>query len=349
MAFIGREQCLLTANRLLSHVAKIGSANPTIWRRVDEVRAACSGGSASRPSWCFLPSGALRTLAREFPAIAQRSFLFEALAAWRPGQGMYMFDALLAAELSRTAADEPIRGDTLLHMPEWCIYIAATEGPLARWGLNGAFAFLSYDEANKEAVLRFLLDMDDDRLLATLPVRLGNGSVQESVVRAASEAARTLAIAGKTREFDELCSIDVRQYGEALAHLVNLVLYVCSTNADIVGFDNAQYAPSRPMPTKTRRGLRMFSPDKVAMWEVGFRVGTALRRGREQMDEAASERSEVRPHLRRAHWHAFWMGSRSEPDSRVLRVRWLPPILVGADSADNVSAVRVIQPNRKSD
>ena len=40
------------------------------------------------------------------------------------------------------------------------------------------------------------------------------------------------------------------------------------------------------------------------MWEVRFRGGTASRCGREQMDEPASERSEVRPHLRGTHWHA---------------------------------------------
>ena len=118
----------------------------------------------------FFRAAPLPALAREFPAIAGRIYFFEALAAWRPSQGMYIFDRVLRDELSRTVADGPIPGDVLLRIPEWCIYIIVTEGPLTNWGLNGIFAFLSCDETKREAALRFLLDMDDDRLLATLPL-----------------------------------------------------------------------------------------------------------------------------------------------------------------------------------
>lgn len=336
-----------TAKRILRHVAVMGSANPNIWRKVDEVRAADSRGSASWPAWCFVPASAVAAVAREFPAIAQQISLFEGLAAWRPGQGIYIFDPLLADELSRTVTDEPIPGEVLLRLPEWCIYITVTEGAQAKWGLNGVFAFLSYDDAKSEAALRFLLDMSDDDLLATFPICLNTGSVQESVERAAAEAGHALATAGKGREFDELSGIDIEQCSRLLAPFVNLVLYVCSANADIVDSTTRQTAPRRPVPIKTRRGVRMFPPDEVAFWEVGFRVATSVRHARDQMERATSERGEVRPHLRRAHWHAFWTGSRSAPGSRALRIRWLPPILVRAEQAGTLPNVRIIRPTRK--
>jgi hypothetical protein len=262
---------------------------------------------------------------------------------------MYIFDSVLTDELSRTVADEPIPGEVLLRMPEWCIYIMVAEGVLTDWGLNGAFAFLSYDETKHDSALRFLLDMDDDRLLATFPICLNGGSVQECVERAAAEAGHALATAGRGKELDELSHIDLAQFSRALAPLVNLVLYICSANADIVDSDSGLTAPSRPMPAKTRKGPRMFPPDEVASWEVGFRVGTAVRRIREQRDEAASERSEVRPHLRRAHWHSFWTGPRLGPGSRSLRLKWLPPILVRAQDAGDLQTVRIIRPARKQD
>jgi hypothetical protein len=232
-------------------------------------------------------------------------------------------------------------------MPEWCIYIMAAEGSLATWGLHGFFAFLSYEETKREVALRFLLDMDDDHLLATLPVHLSPGSVQASVERAATEAGRALATAGKSKECDELSSIDLGQFSRALAPLVNLVLYVCSANADIVDSTRRQSSPSRPTSTKTRKGPRLFPPEEVVLLEVGFRVGAAIRRGRDQMEKAALERNEVRPHLRRAHWHSFWTGSRSEPSSRTLRIKWLHPILVGSHDADNLPIVRIIRPTRR--
>jgi hypothetical protein len=212
----------------------------------------------------------------------------------------------------------------------------ATEGSLANWGLNGVFAFLSYDETKREAALRLLLDMNDDKLLATLPVCLNAGSVQESIERAATEAGRTLAAAGEGEAFAELSRIDVGQFSRALVPLVNLVLYVCSENADIVDSTNLRNAPRRPTATKTRKLPRMFPPDEVALWEIGFRVGTAVRRAHDQIERSDSERGEVRPHLRRAHWHSFWTGSRSEPSSRVLRIKWIHPILVRAQEAGNL-------------
>ena len=143
--------------------------------------------------------------------------------------------------------------------------------------------------------------------------------------------------------------IDVVQFSHALAPLVNLVLYVCSANADIVDSTRRQNAPGRPAATATRKGQRLFPPNEVALWEVGFRVGAAIRHGGGHMERSAMEHSEVRPHLRRAHWHSFWTGSRSEPASRALRVKWLHPILVRAQEAGNLPIVRIIRPTRKPD
>ena len=349
MSIAAREHYLATAKRLRRHITMLGSAHPNIWRRVDEVRAACSRGSAAGPSWCYLSGCAVTALAREYPGIAKRISLFEGLAAWRLSQGIYIFDPLLISELSRTVESQPIPGNLLLRIPEWCIYIMATEGPLTNWGLNGALAFLSYDETRHETALRLLLNMADDDVYATFPVWLNNGSVQQSAERAAREAGRVLARAGRSAEFGELCSLDIGQLSRVMAALVNLVLYVCSEKADIVDLNNHRTTPSRPIVTKTRKRPRMFPPDEVALWEVGFRVGNAIRRASAQTERLASERNGVRPHFRRAHWHSFWTGSRSDPDSRVLRVKWIHPVLVRAQEVDdggNLPIVRIIQPTR---
>ena len=64
-------------------------------------------------------------------------------------------------------------------------------------------------------------------------------------------------------------------------------------------------------------------------WEVGYRIGTALR-GRPVPETAAEAREDgsgrpPAPHIRRAHYRLYWTGrGRGEP-----RIRWLHPILVG--------------------
>jgi len=337
-----RNSWLEAARRLLRHVAAIAAENPNIWQRVDEVRAARSHDSACWPSWCFLPLSELINLGREFPAITKKISRFEGLAAWRPTQGIYVFDPLLVHELSRTVTNQPIPGDVLLQMPEWCIYITVAKGTLATWGLRGYFAFLSYDDLRRQPALRFLLDMDDGSLLATFPIGLNSGSIAGSVDEACREAAHVLSVADEQAALHDLLTIDFTRYSSVLVQLVDLVLYVCTENADLLDHRGSANTPHRPAAVRTRKGTRLFPPQEVAIFEVGSRVAAAIRAAREQTPTAASKGSSIRPHVRRAHWHTYWTGSRSGPAARSVRVRWLPPILVNAKEADGASGVRII-------
>lgn len=64
--------------------------------------------------------------------------------------------------------------------------------------------------------------------------------------------------------------------------MISLLLYLCSENAD--------YArPPQPRAKRTKRGLRLFPPDKPNTWDVGTRIGAQLRcaqAAREQGDGA---------------------------------------------------------------
>lgn len=83
-------------------------------------------------------------------------------------------------------------------------------------------------------------------------------------------------------------------------------------------------------------------------WEVGYRIGAALRRAQE-----AAERNEGRvlpdgrkapiPHVRRAHWHLHWVGAHGSPERR-RSLRWHAPTLVGLEDLDElVPTVRTVK------
>ena len=42
-------------------------------------------------------------------------------------------------------------------------------------------------------------------------------------------------------------------------------------------------------------------------------------------------------HIRRAHWHSFWVGERDEPDARFVTLKWLPPIPVNVQGVDDLT------------
>jgi len=129
-----------------------------------------------------------------------------------------------------------------------------------------------------------------------------------------------------------------RVYGPILS----LLLYLCADDADYV-------RPEPPRAKRTKTGWRMFPADKWTVWDVGVRLGAALRRAyqeREIEDRAAAahgERSRPRPHIRRAHWHGYWTGPR-DGDRRLI-VRWLPPIPVAMRDLDDLPAtIRRVAP-----
>jgi hypothetical protein len=91
---------------------------------------------------------------------------------------------------------------------------------------------------------------------------------------------------------------------------------------------------------KTKKGLRLFPPERPTPWEVGYRLGAALRRGMAEQEPAASpsgSHAGPRPHIRRAHWHSYWVGQKSEPEARSVVLKWLPPIPVNVQDVGDVT------------
>src|SRR3546814_10697965 len=106
-------------------------------------------------------------------------------------------------------------------------------------------------------------------------------------------------------------------------------------------------APSNPEPVRTRRnGWRLLPADGTAEWDVGVRLGAALRAASERSDSGDVTGRQVRAHVRRAHWHTMISGPRLRDDKTVIPaaqgkrdLRWLPPIPVNVDDYDAMPSV----------
>jgi hypothetical protein len=130
----------------------------------------------------------------------------------------------------------------------------------------------------------------------------------------------------------------------ALTPLVSLTLYLCSATAEFRERRGSPRQPGPPKPQRTKKGLRLFPPQEPATWEVSYRLGAALRRAQQEADaaeaaepaESSAPRARPRPHIRMAHCHSFWVGSRRDPSQRRLVVKWLPPIPVGLAEVDEL-------------
>jgi hypothetical protein len=319
------------------HLIAAGKLYPGAWRQTDEFRAARGKTVPDWPEWCYLPLSAWYAiisadarLQRLTPVLAGDVGRLGAIGAWRITQGVYRFDPSLYAALVTTPVEGDLPHDVLYRLPEWCVYVETPDMAVDGSTLYGFFAHLEHDANTGRPELRLLLDSES--ALMPIPIHLGDWTLAESVASMA-DVARIQAMGMGVVELPGGTTAMVRSWVEPL---ISLLLYLCTKNAEI---GDGTRTPCNPEPKRTKNGWRMFAPESVTAWDVGVRIGAALRRAyhsAETETELAGSHATPRAHIRRAHWHGYWTGSRITPETRKFDLRWLPPIPVNLDSADDL-------------
>lgn len=320
--------------------------SPKLWRHIDVCRAdARQRDPRHWPSSVFVPSsvvmdwliGVLVPLRKdkdeelddnEAVLLGMEVAILTALAAWRPTKGIYCFDPELSEELMSTPITGDLPCDVFFHLPEWCVYVETPQQEK-----NGAYGFFAYLDIHasptqeKQLSLHLIFDTVDYLVHSYVPLRKAPlTELLDEVYRTVPASTRMLIHA-------------------LLQPAISLLLYVCATNAEI---GDGSRRPASPRPTKTKDGWRMFPAETPAIWNVGVRLGSALRRakaahieeGTTPTDQSvAAMRAGPRPHIRRAHWHCFWHGRRDEPERRTLRLHWVHPVAVKVDAIEDLPTV----------
>ena len=250
---------------------------PEAWKQVDEFRVS-KQALGDWPDWCFLPLSAtyaIVTRGKHLHSVdqAQHVGILGALAAWRVTQGIYRFDPTTFDALWKTPVSGDIPTEVLFHLPEWCVYIPTPDQTWQGSTLHGFFAHLEHDMNDRRTELRLVLDVTGaagDELIV-MPIHLGKGGVSGGVEAMMKEAARHFPVVMQSPEGE------VERLVGDVSPLVSLVLYLCSQAAEIREAGAGKRVPTRPKPQKTKKGMRIFAPDHPSRWEVGYRLGAALR------------------------------------------------------------------------
>ncbi len=270
-------------------------------------------------------------------------------SAWRMTQGIYRFDPVLYQALIDTPASGDIPAEILMRMPEWCVYIetpglwipaapgmdaAPLRGVWARHDIGG----------RDEAILVLTPDTDtgDQIVPVSQYLELGVGSLDNSLRSVLADRTKNGGWSIDQPENEFIAGLT-----SWLRPVLNLLLYLC---ADVEYTRRGKpEQPVNPKPTRTRRGgLRLFPAAGPTEWDVGVRLGAALRAAYQaaQTGGAGGEHSSPRGHVRRAHWHGFRSGPRKREDgteipldARKFDLRWLPPIPINLGDIDGLPAV----------
>jgi len=259
------------------------------------------------------------------------------LAGWRLGKGVYRFAPELFDELWQAPFEGVIPVEPLRHLPEYTLYVETPGQTMEGVPLRGFFAFLTTDLTERNDELYLLWDLESAPGFHTV-LHLEGTTVEEALEAAALEGTRRLTPEDRARlegvlgergaSLEEAVRASVALNLDYVRRALSLLFFIAATD----DFRGPEPRPRRPRPQKTRRrGTVWFPAPGVRTWDVGVRYAAALRRAyaRAAGGEGAGTGSRKRPHVRRAHWHGYWVGPRKDPKRRRLELRWLPPILVG--------------------
>ena len=269
-------------------------------------------------------------------------------SAWRMTQGIYRFDPVLYKALIDTPLSGDIPAGILTQMPEWCVYIETPDLWVpATPGFDAApirGVWVRHDiGGSDEAILVITPDTDTgDQLIPSCQyLQLGVGSLDNSLRSALAEYVKDGI------SFDQPENEVIAGLSSWLRPVLNLLLYLC---ADVEFTRRGKLGqPVNPEPTRTRRaGLQLFPVSSPTEWDVGVRLGAALRAAYQaaQIGSAGGMHNSPRGHIRCAHWHGFRSGPRKREDgteipldARKFDLKWLPPIPINVGDIDALPAV----------
>jgi len=332
-------------HRAVRELNTTGRDFPIAWQVYDDAlinRHKVEGGGW--PDYVYAPIAVAIAVADFYPQV--KKFLngdtwrgdpflrLAALASWRPTQGIYRIAPTLLDALWDTTVSGDLPADMLHRLPEWCVYVE-----LNRWCkgtsadnifIYGVWAHIDYEPS---------MPGGDERLCLLIDANFGL-------------TAKAIPTKGSIRSYlDEVKHPDPRsnEFAQAMIEpTIAVLLYLCSAAAEYRSGGDAEKQPRNPKMRRDKAGaMRMRPAQKSRVWDTGTRMGAALDAAyAARAERAGGEGKQVAPHIRRAHWHAYWTGSPGSIDRRC-EPRWLPPIPVNLDGVPSVATVRPVTGRRK--
>lgn len=329
---------------------------PSAWAIIDDFHNYNGkNGLPAWPEWCYAPMAASIAIVTDgvkktpdnedfFMDSINDSQQVAALAVWRRSKEVFVFDKDMEQLLAEQDAPLTIPSEILLQLPYPCFYIEMDNLVINDTKYHGFFTHLEYDINTNSPELRLLFLTEDLRTFG-YPIHLDVTDIETSVKKTLSEAEKSISdiqnskLKRITTQWFDNRNDNIEELNQFLRKVLQAILYICAINADV--------EPNSEQKTTTKRSTTGVIRDRYAeirKWDVGVRVGSAVRRFRaKQSNSIKTERqgnhSPKRPHIRRGHWHHYWTGKKSDEDARKLVLKWTAPIYVGIDDTDDSPAV----------
>lgn len=254
---------------------------------------------------------------------------------WRLTKGMYEFEPELLEALTGSEVNH-LPTSLLTRLPEYAPYISLGS---QRYSLGGNdvsgfwVALATFQDGSRS--LQVVLRASDGKHFMPHVLELV-GETLESALEATHNklAAQEASLQKRKAEFGykaheplvvRRTPQDEANDRELWSTVLALTLYLCSDEPDLNGVVRGD-----PELGKARHhGHRWYVPEQSGLVQVGLKYAGAIRMWKDPLERLPqSDTSGLgmpkAPHVRKAHWHLYWVGKgRQEP-----HVKWLQPVLV---------------------
>ena len=335
--------------------------------------------------WCYIPIGAYASetqievdkytgdKAEYRYKLFKTNQLRSAVVPWHAGgKGIYRFDPAFFEEVLNTDI-ETIAAESVLRLPEWSCYVPFPRTLMVNdVPAFGVFVYADKDfrDTIPELRLTFIMGWDQNEDLKehqgecpfldlALYIHLQSdeeSNIYSSINLVSGDEEQNRAAQGLLKAAMLMFHFDDEdQSRQALRHLLqigaSIAMVLCANNIDIKPLNAEAASQVKRTGTHTNTPDDRLSPESPRKWEVGERLGSAIRAWKTETVAQSSEdplgsvktSTQKRPHLRRAHFHSFWIGPRKS-DKREKILHWIPPTFIN-DSGEDMPII--IHPVKK--
>lgn len=246
------------------------------------------------------------------------------------GKQVYYFDEDLSKLLSEQERESSLERYMLDHLPVNTFFVER------KWNDSVGFIFSYVPEKDKILVSDFFLRNDKKNSYGT-----------KSIYMDADKLIHSLDFRGSIY-FNG--TIDTESEARKLIlNVIQHVIYLTAINAEVEPITKESVAINSS-EAKAENRMETEPSHKTQLAKVGFRFGSEFRKYKRTQEHYnhknghfGGKGTKKTPHIRRSHFHGYWTGSKTDPQSRKLIVKWVQSVFVGTKDfeEDTVKEVTV--------
>lgn len=260
----------------------------------------------------------------DFAAIA-------AVGTWRYTKGIYTINETVAEVLLSSDFSGKIPSNILKNQPEWSIFVDTEAFDIQLRGKKviGFWSNLNVlptqQSTSSENFILVITPLFEEGLVyelsASIPLNPDTLlSVEESTDKTFVDLGN-MAVNQRTVE-------DIQELNRFKKQVVQILLYINQSEPDI--FENeieVQHRDNRPAPQRIKGELRLFEAKHIRYFDVGVKAEQSIKNALNRYHELGKSQA---PHIRRAHWHGYWKGSRKD-NAQEFFYKWVAPVIVNGE------------------